>query len=39
MDVYGHLTNEMESRASEAASNIVEQAMRFAELQVVANAK
>ena len=39
MDVYGHLTNEMESRAAEAASNIVEQAIRFAELQVVANAK
>ena len=41
MDVYGHLTNEMESKASEASSKIVEQAMRFADLQLqgVANAK
>ena len=37
MDVYGHLTKEMESKVAEAASRILEEAEKLAELQGVAN--
>ena len=39
LQVYAHIVPEVQSRAAEAAANIIEEAMRLAELQGVANAK